>query len=622
MKRPLQQFAYSRFKLGDIPIQHFLNIFFLSISCGLIVVSVIFYRNDKAFKNTSYWIKHTQEVLKRSKTVSLLTKDLQISSGRYILVKDSVSLENYHKTVVALQQQLDSLRAVCRPNSFQQRCIDSLDADINKVIDFSEEAYRSHQIEFQSSRIRLLNVGQRQSLQDHIDRLITLIEKIEASDLDEIERENSLRTELSDKTSVTLLSGISILIITSIFLVYYYLRKRKIAEDHLFQSEERYKNLVNNVREYAIFLMDPEGKILNWNLGAQDIKGYSAEEITGRNFSVFYTREDLERGLPQWVLEQARSQGEYSTEGFRVKKDGSLFWANILLTALYDSKGKLTGFVKITRDDTYRKKAESEIVKALERERELNELKSNFLTMASHEFRTPLGVIVSSAILIGKYQTTEEQKERVRILRKILSAAKSLTAIIDQFLSVQKIEEGKTIYLRERMNLKTLGENLCSQLQGIVKTGQSLIHTHEGEEVIICDEFILQQILTNLISNAIKYSPKKARIWVSTKFLNGEVTITVKDNGIGISLKDQEHLFERFYRASNSSDVPGTGLGLYIVRKQVEALNGSISFNSYPGKGSEFTVRFYQDLDETNTLALQGNSIITNKKAVHFQTMT
>ena len=250
------------------------------------------------------------------------------------------------------------------------------------------------------------------------------------------------------------------------------------------------------------------------------------------------------------------------------------------------------GFTKVTRDFTLHKKAADESRKALKKERELNEMKSNFVSMASHEFRTPLSTILSSVSLMEFYKTTETQDKRDKHIARINSAVNEMVATLEEFLSLEKIEEGKAQVKNEIFNIRQLAENIRLKFSTDLKTGQVIEYRHNGIEDICLDEGYLNHILTNLLSNAIKYSPQNSSIYFSTKVEGSIVALSVKDNGIGISDEDQKHLFERFFRASNTAGIKGTGLGLHIVKRYVELLGGTIHVKSTINKGTEFTVIF------------------------------
>lgn len=243
------------------------------------------------------------------------------------------------------------------------------------------------------------------------------------------------------------------------------------------------------------------------------------------------------------------------------------------------------------------RKSRSEIQQALKKEKELSELKSRFVSMASHEFRTPLGTVLSSVNLIERYKESSQQSKRDKHIHRIKTAVRNLNGILNDFLSVDKLEEGKVEINLSNFSLSELCNEVVEEMQTNLKPGQhiELIHEHSRESVGL-DAQILKNILLNLLSNAIKYSPPESVIELHTTIQGKDIKIHVKDHGIGIPATEQKHLFERFFRAQNVVNIQGTGLGLNIVQRYVNLLSGSINFESVEGEGTTFYVQF-QELD-------------------------
>lgn len=237
-----------------------------------------------------------------------------------------------------------------------------------------------------------------------------------------------------------------------------------------------------------------------------------------------------------------------------------------------------------------RKKAEEEIRKLLERERELNDLKSKFVSIASHEFRTPLSSILSSISLIDQYKQRGELDKIDKHTQRVRSSVNHLTSILNDFLSLGKLEEGKIDVENKPIDLHTLFEDIREEMKAILKEGQQILIDFNWNDSFATDVRILRNILFNLISNASKYSDVQKDIVVSVKIDNESLSICIKDEGLGIPERDQKYLFERFFRASNVSNIQGTGLGLTIVKRYVELLSGTLTFSSEHNKGSMFTV--------------------------------
>jgi PAS domain S-box-containing protein len=234
-------------------------------------------------------------------------------------------------------------------------------------------------------------------------------------------------------------------------------------------------------------------------------------------------------------------------------------------------------------------KSKEELQHALARERELNELKSRFLSMASHEFRTPLTAILSSASLIADYTESAHQEKRKKHVERITNAVNSLNDILSDFLSISKIEEGKIAAELKSFSIKNLVEETASELKAMLKKNQQLETFHEGNDDIVSDRKLIRQIMVNLLSNAIKYSDEGTKVTLKTRCSDSELSIEVSDQGIGISKEDQKHLFERFFRGANAGNIQGTGLGLNIVAGYIQLLGGSITCTSELNRGTTFT---------------------------------
>jgi signal transduction histidine kinase len=237
--------------------------------------------------------------------------------------------------------------------------------------------------------------------------------------------------------------------------------------------------------------------------------------------------------------------------------------------------------------------AEQEVRKALQKERELNELKSRFVTIASHEFRTPLSTVLSSASLIGKYKLSEEDDKRQKHVDRIKSAVSNLTTILNDFLSISRIEEGKIYNVPSTFDLVALIPEIREELQGFLKAGQKIEYQHSGSETeVYLDKQLLKNSLFNLLSNASKYSAEGKSIILRSSINEQGTSLTVQDQGIGIPEADQAHLFTPFFRAHNVTNIQGTGLGLNIVKKYIDIMNGSLHFKSVLDAGSTFTISF------------------------------
>ncbi len=247
---------------------------------------------------------------------------------------------------------------------------------------------------------------------------------------------------------------------------------------------------------------------------------------------------------------------------------------------------------KLEKEVLERKRAEDEANKALSKERELNEMKSKFVSIASHEFRTPLSTILSSISLVEKYHEIGEADKITKHIARARASANHMTSILNDFLSVGKLEEGKVEIIREQISVRDLFSDIVEEIKLTLKPGQFIETNYHGPvEHIYTDSRMLRNILFNLLSNASKYSEGGKKIRLACSFVDKELVVSIQDEGLGIPEEDQGHLFERFFRASNTINIQGTGLGLNIVKRYLDLLNGSISFTSEYGKGSTFTIQ-------------------------------
>ena len=565
-----------------------LVIFYIILIGGLVALRVLFNHYNQAFNNSFSMVSHTRDIIENTDTMSLLAQNLEWERRSFELTADSNS---YYAGVVirhSLQMKANQLMSIIEGDSMANKNAQTLQKHITQLIALTVTPI--HLKVRRGNSLSQTDILKTPKPDSAIRQKLQLI-KAEANSLLAERRAELLKTvDLIKRIFVLSNILILILLIGSFMLVWYHFRKRQKTERKLLESENRFRTLINGTKDLAIFTIDKEGTILDWYEGAHKIKGYSTEEVVGKNISMFYTPEAIAHKEPQHNMQLAAKQGSLETQGWRVRKDGSLFWADVLITAIYDDSGKVKGFTKVTRDFTLHKRAEEKNYVALQKEKELNEIKSNFVSMASHEFRTPLSTILSSVSLMGFYKTTETQDKRDKHINRISSAVNDMVAILEEFLSLEKIEEGKAKAKNELFNIKQLAENIRLKFSGDLKTGQLIEYRHKGSEDVCLDEGFFSHILTNLLSNAIKYSPENSSVLFVTNVENGSVTLRVKDDGIGISLEDQKHLFERFFRASNTGSIKGTGLGLHIVKRYVELLGGTIRVRSVIKQGTEFTV--------------------------------
>ncbi|MBK9038523.1 MAG: PAS domain S-box protein [Bdellovibrionales bacterium] len=353
-------------------------------------------------------------------------------------------------------------------------------------------------------------------------------------------------------------------------------------------SEEKYRTLVDTVRDYAIFMLSPDGEILSWNQGGENLTGYKEEEIVGKTNALFYSSEDVDRGLMQKELQQAKEKGRYEVENWRVRKDGSRYFANIITSAFHDSTGQLKGYIKIIRDISERKEVEKKRAELLIKEKKANLAKDEFLATLSHELRTPISIILSWAqMLQGGRLDAEKEKKAFEAIER---SAKTQAQLIDDLLDISRIQAGKLSLRIQKVDLKKIISAVIDSTRNLAASKSIEIETTIDSSIkdIFADPTRLQQILWNLIVNAIKFSHKGGKIWILLDLVNAptgrHIQIEVKDNGQGIKSEFLSNIFERFMQVDSTSTRAygglGLGLGLAIVRKLVEMHEGKVEAES------------------------------------------
>jgi PAS domain S-box-containing protein len=361
------------------------------------------------------------------------------------------------------------------------------------------------------------------------------------------------------------------------------LTARREHDEMLRRSEERFRLLVEGVRDYAIFMLDRTGHVASWNIGAQQAKGYEAQDIIGRHFSTFYPPEVAASGWPERELEIALEEGRCEDENWRVRKDGSRFWASVVITALYDESGQHIGFAKVTRDLTDKRR-----VRALEDE---GRRVTTFLAMLGHELRNPLAPI-SNAVSIMQLEPIES--DRLRMCRDVIARQlQQITRLVDDLLDVGRITAGKIHLEHTPVELGAVIEEAVEAMESYSRSRAHtvLVDVSAAPAWVSGDHARLLQIVSNLLSNAAKFSDRGARIQVTLRSFDAHAEFSVSDNGPGIAHHRLTDIFNLFVQGDQDSarSQGGLGLGLSLVQQLVSLHGGEVSaFSGGEGKGAEF----------------------------------
>ena len=441
------------------------------------------------------------------------------------------------------------------------------------------------------------------------------------------------KREKEDEILDVLLGHIySLLVILFTIGIVFYLKR---LHQHLTFEKSHMTSLFENATE-GILLTNKEGKIILVNHAAERMFGYNAVELTGNTVEILLPGNIRQKhvGLREGFYHSPsnREMG-HGRDLYARRKNGSEFPVEVSLSH-YKERNE-TYVIAFIVDITHRKEAEKSLIEqkkelervsdqirklnaelegkveertlilkealqkleesqkelneALDKERELSEIKSRFVSMASHEFRTPLSTVLSSASLLSKYTTTEDQEKRNRHIDKIKNSVKHLNDILEDFLSLGKLDEGKVEAQLVQFDLQDCINDTIDEMKGVLKADQHILFSHEGDTTVYTDKKLLKNIIINLLSNAIKFSDESSAINLSSKVDGNLAEITVTDKGVGISEEDQDHLFTSFFRGKNVTNIQGTGLGLHIVKRYIDLLHGTVNLQSQLNRGTTVT---------------------------------
>ncbi len=564
-----------------------IGVLFALLITGISVLAVISLQNSQASDRAADQVKHTHQVLDIILELASFYKEIQLESNGFIVTRDPTFLVPYASAKTSTLESIKRLQFLTRDNEKQQRRIDTLLNHLNGLVHYTDSLH--HLFDGLANRAEYADRFLiHKKYRTNAGKVLNNIKATELHLLTQREKANQKSITAFHNTFSLMLGGILVLIANTFFSIRYNFNKRIMAEQELKGANDLFKTLFNETPVGMVISRLKDGVITDCNKAYSQLTDYTQKELVGATAVSLHLLENVEQR--EAVVKNTSATGSAKDVEIQIKPKGrSPIWVSLSMQIIdiKNEKHLLSALV----DMTTHKELEEKIRSALATEIELNKMKSNFVSLASHEFRTPLTSILSSAVLLDRYAYGEHHEKAAKHVARIKSSVNNLTTILDEFLSISKIEEGKVTPKIEQVNIKEYLAKICTSFNNFSKPGQEIAYEHHGMEEVYTDPVLLGNIVNNLVSNAIKYSDEGKKIFVVSN-ANNRLHIEVRDNGIGIPKEEQKHLFNRFFRASNTGTAQGTGLGLHIMKHYVDMLHGHVNLDSEVGKGSTFTVIF------------------------------
>ena len=554
----------------------------------------ISYQSTGQLIETSRQLSHTQQVLESLEMVLVTMDDAETGQRGYLLTGKESYLEPYEAARKRLSSVFANLDELTTGDSESQRNLGMLSRLVKQKQQelVATIAMKRANKTDEASWLVMSDLGKKE-----MDDIRDLINRIETREKARMAERNVAWEASSRRTTqvVVLAVGIAfVFLLAAILALNSEASERARAEGDLRKNRARTKMLTDSITDYAILMLDSEGRVLSWSPGATKILGYKQEEMVGQSFSRFFPPDDVTAGVPQKELEKVLVNGRAEAEGWRVRKDGSRFWANSVMVAIRDDQGQLHGFSKVMRDITERRAALEEIEslnrdlaqRASELEAANKELEA-FTYSVSHDLRAPLRHIDGfSQLLVDEYGPKLPEDVR-RYLDRIQNGARQMGQLVDELLNLARIG-------RKEIRLQVTGlDSVVEQVVSDLKTelnGRKVDWKIASLPYVECDATLLKQVFVNLLSNAVKYTRPRnpAVIEVGSVQKNGTPAVFVRDNGVGFSMKYADKLFGVFQRLHRAEDFEGTGIGLATVQRIIQKHGGRIWAEAELDKGATF----------------------------------
>ena len=513
--------------------------------------------------------------------------DAETGQRGYIITGDRSYLDPYQAALARVRNDLENLRQMAESGSIEKHSLNRLNSLVAAKLTELKSRIDIRDQQGMDAAVAAVKEG---SGKQSMDQIRSVIAELNQDDQESLAKGSRAAAAASkNMKTVMLFGGVLAFVLLSLsgLFVYQEMQRRKRAEDFLRESEERFRLMVSSVKGYAIFMLDPSGNVISWSEGAERITGYKPADILGASFARFYTPEEIEQNIPDMELKVASERERSESEGWRVRKDGSRFWTNTVITGLRDETGRLRGFVKVTRDMTERRKYEQEILRRSSELDAANKELEAFCYSVSHDLRAPLRGIdgFGQALLEDCAGQLDDQGKDY--LHRIRAATQRMAVLIDDLLNLSRITRGDV--RREKIDLSAIAQALVSELQ-----------TREPDrkvEFLIApglrtegDEQLVRLALENLLANAWKFTSKReqARIELGRIQQNGTSAFFVRDNGAGFDPAYSSRLFGAFQRLHTMTEFPGNGIGLATVQRIVNRHGGKIWGESAVDQGATF----------------------------------
>ncbi|MBK9982957.1 MAG: PAS domain S-box protein [Saprospiraceae bacterium] len=589
----------------------------------LLFFTGIAYRQMQSLKASERLISHSYDVnLELVKLFSSL-KDTESGQRGFMLTKDSMYFRQYISSWMAAQNSMDRLKVLVKGVKSQETTLDTLFNLITlrkSTLEISMQLADGKVI-VPESVVQNMNEGSQE-----MEMIRTQINSMTANEKELLAIWKNTYKKDINVAPITYLIVILFAILIFIFSFYKISQDRtelqKANNDYLVmneqlmfkntelkKSEDRYHLMVSEVQDYAIILLNNEGIIQNWNKGAEKIMGYSEEEIIGKPISVFYSKEDIARKLPEQLLKEATINGKATHAGWRIRKDGSRFWGNVAITTLRDEDNNVIGFTKVTRDLTSQKEAEERLLeynRSIEKKNiELlasNEEIASFNHIASHDLQEPLRKIQTFISRITRENSEHISEKGKEYFARISTSAGRMQQLIDDLITYTHTNRADKVFIRTDLN--SLISSVLDEFKPTIEEKKAVIRTEHLPTLSVIP-FQFEQLFTNLIDNSLKYSRQNVSpvITITSSIVDAHKVpgatltnpkkfhrITISDNGIGFENQYADTIFTLFQRLHGKSEYSGTGIGLAICKKIVENHNGIISAESIPNEGSQFHI--------------------------------